>query len=166
MSFIGNSPVRFQNVRTVAPLDSRALAEELRQHDVYVTASRFDPCSNSLLEALHCGLPALAIRHGGHPDLIKAGGETFADFSEAPALLDRIVESYEDYQRRIDVKPFSAVVDEYVDFMWRTREEHLRTRRASASQLIATGLMARAIDNRYGRALLRRAYGRRRPRSD
>ena len=34
------------------------LAELLRAHDVYLAPSRDDPCSNALLEALACGLPA------------------------------------------------------------------------------------------------------------
>ena len=161
MSFIGNSPVRFRNIRSVPPLDSAALAAELKEHDIYLTGSRFDPCSNSLLEALHCGLPAVAIRHGGHPELIKSGGETFEQFSEVPALLDRIVESYADYQRRIDVRPFSQVVDDYVEFMWSVRDAHLPIPRKAAARILATGLVARAIDNRYGRSLIRRIYARR-----
>ena len=45
-----------------APRSSRsrrvgAVAELLRAHDVFVAASRNDPCSNALLEALACGLP-------------------------------------------------------------------------------------------------------------
>ena len=51
----------------------------LRAHDVYLAASRDDPCSNALLEALACGLPAAFLRSGGHPELVGEGGIGFDD---------------------------------------------------------------------------------------
>jgi glycosyltransferase involved in cell wall biosynthesis len=154
MSFIGNSPVQFDNIRSVPPINSAELARQIKQHDIYITGSRKDPCSNSLLEALHCGLPAVAVLDGGHPELIKGGGETFEDFSEVPAILERIVDSYEEYQERIAVKTLSAVVDDYVGFMWAARDNQGGRSRRRAIDSITTGAMARAIDYRIGRALL------------
>ncbi len=54
----------------VGPLDSDGVARLLREHDVYLAASRDDPCSNALLEALACGLPAAYLMSGGHPELV------------------------------------------------------------------------------------------------
>ncbi len=51
-------PAAFERVRVVGPLGSDALAALLRTQDVYLAPSRDDPCSNALLEALACGLPA------------------------------------------------------------------------------------------------------------
>jgi glycosyltransferase involved in cell wall biosynthesis len=117
LTFIGNSPVEFRNVRVIAPLPSAELAEELRRHDVFITGSRADPCSNSLLEALHCGLPALARHDGGHPELIGAGGETFREFPEALEKLDAIADGYERYRDAIDVPSMDEVADRYLSFM-------------------------------------------------
>ena len=158
MSFIGNSPVRFANIRLVPPLDSRALAAELKAHDIYLTGSRFDPCSNSLLEALHCGLPAVAVRHGGHPEIIGGGGETFEEFGEAPGLLERIVSAYAGYQDRIAVRTLSEVVDAYLEFMRSVRDRVSSTPPRRRWEMASTAIMARAVDFRTGRALLRAGY--------
>ena len=47
-------------------------------------ASIDDPCSNALLEALACGLPALFRRSGGHPELVGDGGVGFDGPEDAP----------------------------------------------------------------------------------
>ena len=69
---------RSSSIRHVGPVDSDGVARLLREHDVYLAASRDDPCSNALLEALACGLPAAYLDSGGHPELVGAGGLPFA----------------------------------------------------------------------------------------
>src|SRR5439155_2805161 len=58
LTFVGRSPVELERVQVVGPVAPPEVAELLRAHDLYVAASRNDPCSNALLEALACGLPA------------------------------------------------------------------------------------------------------------
>ena len=70
LTFLGNTQVTFERIRVVAPVPSVRVAEILRAHDVYLAPSRDDPCSNALLEALACGLPAAYLRSGGHPELV------------------------------------------------------------------------------------------------
>jgi len=69
----------------------------LKRHDIYVTASQNDPCSNALVEALSCGLPAVYFRDGGHPELVEFGGIGFRTPEEIPGVLDRLVASYETF---------------------------------------------------------------------
>lgn len=69
-TFIGNSPYRFKNIDIIPPVGSKELAGYLRDNDIYLTASQSDPCSNSLLEAQACGLRSIALRDGGHPEII------------------------------------------------------------------------------------------------
>src|SRR6185436_10623451 len=64
-SFLGNSEVRFEHIRMRPPQPSAAVAETLRQHDIFLTASLHEACSNALIEALACGLPAVYARSGG-----------------------------------------------------------------------------------------------------
>ena len=75
MTFCGNSPVKFKNIKHILPLPEEKLAKQLKLHDIFITASQKDPCSNSLTEALHCGLPAIALNDGGHPEIIKNAGK-------------------------------------------------------------------------------------------
>ena len=55
MTFVGNSPIEFKNIRWLKPVPSEKLARILKEHDIYITASQNDPCSNALIEALSCG---------------------------------------------------------------------------------------------------------------
>lgn len=116
LTFVGNSPVQFHSVRHLDPLPSGELAQELRRHDIFLTASRCDPCSNSLIEALHTGLPAIARDDGGHPELVGQGGELFERPEQIPALVERIVGVYEDYVEAFDLPSIEEVGRRYVDF--------------------------------------------------
>jgi glycosyltransferase involved in cell wall biosynthesis len=81
----------------------------LREHDVYITASKNDPCSNSLIEALSCGLPAVYLQSGGHPEIVKQAGAGFEAQEQVPALLDQVVKEYETFQSRISLPALHEV---------------------------------------------------------
>jgi glycosyltransferase involved in cell wall biosynthesis len=116
-TFVGRSATPLQGVRNVKPLPSHELAELLRRQDVYVTASVDDPCSNALLEALACGLPALYARSGGHPELVGPAGFGFDDREELPALLDRLVGEVDERRSLISSPTLSEVADRYLAAM-------------------------------------------------
>ncbi len=117
MSFVGNSPVKFQNIKYMEPMDSLRLGECLRAHDIFITASKTDPCSNSLIEALHSGLPALALNDGGHPEIIKDGGLCFNQMEEIPEKLLQLSSHLNDFRSKINVPSMDEVVSSYLTFM-------------------------------------------------
>jgi len=119
MTFIGRTPVPFRNIHVIEPLPSPELAGRLRDHDVFVTASRRDPCSNALIEALHCGLPAVALNDGGHPEIVGRGGELFDRREEIPERLERIRARYEVFCEGIRLPGMSEVAGAYRSFMGR-----------------------------------------------
>lgn len=114
-TFVGNSPVSFKNIRQLPPMNSLALAEMLRQSDIYVTASQSDPCSNSLIEALSCGLPAVALADGGHPELIGGGGVLFHGTQDVLAAIDTVVQKYSIYQTNLPQYDIDAITQQYRD---------------------------------------------------
>ncbi len=116
-TFVGNSSVKLRAARVIEPLPSEALARELREHDVYITASRNDPCSNSVIEALACGLPALYLDSGGHPELVSFGGLPFSRPSQIPELLDRIRRHHAMYRRLITPTSIEDVCRRYLDLL-------------------------------------------------
>jgi len=124
MTFIGNSPIEFKNIKHILPLKSEDLAKELKKSDIYITASKKDPCSNSLIEALHCGLPAIGLRDGGHPEIIKNGGELFDALKEIPPLLTKIIKKYKKYQKKIDIPSMKEVGERYYRFMQEIYEKY------------------------------------------
>jgi len=115
VTFAGNTRASYERVRVVGPLQSEPLAELLRTHDVYVAASRDDPCSNALLEALACGLPAVYLRSGGHPELVGDAGVGFDDVAEVPGALERLAQELEQRRDAIRVQPLGDVVDRYLE---------------------------------------------------
>ena len=70
-TFIGNSPVSFKNIKTIPPQRSKELHKKLKKFHIYLSASKKDACSNSILEAIACGLPVIAFNDGGNPEIVK-----------------------------------------------------------------------------------------------
>ncbi len=73
-TFVGNTPTPFERIRHLPPLPSSELADVLRQHDIFVTATEHDAYSNALVEALSCGLPAVYLDSGGSREAVKEAG--------------------------------------------------------------------------------------------
>ncbi|MBI1245719.1 MAG: glycosyltransferase [Alphaproteobacteria bacterium] len=116
MTFVGNTPSPFTYVRATGPLDSAALARELAAHDVFLTASRKDPCSNSVIEALTVGLPVVARADGGHPELVGEGGLLFENHADVPALLAEVAARYDAFRSAIRVPTIAEIADRYETF--------------------------------------------------
>jgi len=112
-TFIGRTAERFENIRVVPPVPSEDVAAHLREHDVYVTASRNDPCSNALVEALTCGLPALYAESGGHPELVGHGGVAFHDERDVLAALERLLQDYDMYAGLVTPPTMTDVTARY-----------------------------------------------------
>jgi glycosyltransferase involved in cell wall biosynthesis len=117
LTFAGRPPVAFERFRVVGPLDSNALADLLRRQDVYVAPSRDDPCSNALLEALACGLPAAYRDSGGHPELVGEGGLPFRVDEELGDVLDRLVAELDPRRAAISTPSISSVADRYLEVL-------------------------------------------------
>jgi len=116
MTFVGNSPIEFKNIKWIKPVLPGKLAEILKQHDIYITASRSDPCSNSLIEALSCGLPAVALNDGGHPELVQKGGELFKGKDDIIEKIEKVGKNYQYYQSQIPEFSIKKVAQVYYDF--------------------------------------------------
>ncbi len=114
-TFVGRVQQQFRNIRYIAPQKSGKLAEILRQHDIYITASQHEPCSNALLEALACGLPALYRNDGGNPELVSFGGLPFEGEEDILGQLDRLAAHYASFQSLIYVKPIDEIARRYID---------------------------------------------------
>jgi glycosyltransferase involved in cell wall biosynthesis len=116
-TFVGNVSVPFKRIKSIPAVGSEELARILRQHDVYITASQNDPCSNAVIEALACGLPVLYRNDGGHPELVGYGGLPFVDQEEILPQLDRIAANYDMFQRLIAVPTMDEVAETYLTLL-------------------------------------------------
>ena len=117
VTFAGRTQKQFDRIRVVGPLPSEALADLLRTQDVYVAPSRDDPCSNALLEALACGLPAAYLKSGGHPELVGEGGLGFEAAEELPDVLARLAGELEVRRAAIRLPALADVADRYLEVL-------------------------------------------------
>jgi glycosyltransferase involved in cell wall biosynthesis len=113
-TFVGRTSERFRNIRVVPPLPTAELGAELRKHDVYVTASQHDPCSNALIEALTSGLPAVYRRDGGHPELVGFGGVPFVDEHDVVEAVERIAANLDTYGSLVTPPTIREVAAQYL----------------------------------------------------
>lgn len=116
MTFVGRSPIQFKNIRQLEPQSPSGLAKILSQHHVYITASVHDPCSNALIEAISVGLPVVARRSGGHPELVGKGGELFDSDIDVRAAINEVSENFLHYQKRLPIFDMLATAEQYISF--------------------------------------------------
>ena len=116
LTFVGSSPFKFKNIRMVPPQDASSLLRHLVDHDIYLTASKNESCSNAVLEALAAGLPVVALRSGGTPELVGSAGEYFDDASSAIRAIDMVASDIQKYSDQIRYKNIDTVCDEYISF--------------------------------------------------
>lgn len=128
-TFVGNVSEPLERARHLGALPSEGLADELRQHDIYLTASQRDPCSNAVVEALACGLPVVYLNDGGHPELVGQGGVAFTGPDDLLDSLDRVAADYEVYRSLVQATAYDEVVDRYLDLL-RAAAEAPRTESA------------------------------------
>lgn len=114
LTFVGQPPQPFDRIKVVGPLASSGVARLLREHDVYLAASRDDPCSNALLEALACGLPAAYLDSGGHQELVREAGLPFESPEDVPAVLERLAADLDAYRRNVSAPSIALVADSYL----------------------------------------------------
>ena len=117
LTFVGRAPEGLTGWTTIGPLASMELADLLRAQDCYVAASVDDPCSNALLEALACSLPALYRRSGGHPELVGEAGVGFDGPDDAIACLARLATELDARRAAIDMPALSDVADRYLEVL-------------------------------------------------
>jgi glycosyltransferase involved in cell wall biosynthesis len=117
LTFAGQTSETFRHVRALGAIPSDAVADALRRSDVYLAPSRNDPCSNALLEALACGVPAIFRASGGHPELVGEGGLPFESPEEVPATLDRLVAELDERRAAIRVPQLADVADRYLEVL-------------------------------------------------
>jgi glycosyltransferase involved in cell wall biosynthesis len=115
LTFVGRSTQPFERIRHAGAVGSHAVAELLRGHDLYLAPSRDDPCSNALLEALACGLPAAYRDSGGHPELVGEGGLPFREDEELPEVLERLAAEIEERRAAISVPAIADVATRYLE---------------------------------------------------
>ena len=123
MTFIGRSPVSFRNIKLINSLPSLQLAEILREHHLFVTASFREACSNSLLEAMHCGCIPIARNTSSHPDIVADAGVLFDGQDDVLKAIDQAAENYEEFKAKSHLPSITEIGQRYYEFCLKVHEE-------------------------------------------
>lgn len=101
-TYIGRAPagLNYTNTSLLPPLAGKELAEELKKHHIYITATENEPAGMHHIEGALCGLPLLYINSGALPEYCEGFGLEFAD-NNLPEKLLEIRERYQEFSERI-----------------------------------------------------------------
>jgi len=108
-TYVGRLPegFRFRHSRYVEPLAGEALGEELRQHDVYLTAAVNEAAGMHHIEGALCGLPLLYRRSGALPEYCAGYGIGFSP-DDFDAKLAKMIATYDAWAPKMATYPHTA----------------------------------------------------------
>lgn len=116
-TFVGRSNIRFKKIKMLPPMPSHELAAVMKEHDIFISGSKYESCPNVVLEALACGLPIIFHESGGTPEVVGRAGYGFTSMETIPSLLNRLVSSYESVASQIILPKPSDVAKEYLQVL-------------------------------------------------
>jgi hypothetical protein len=119
-TYIGNYPknLKYKNTKIIKPLSGEELAEELKRHDIYLTASRNEPAGMHHVEGALCGLPIMYINSGALREYCEGYGLEFDKNNFEDKLLE-IKGNYKIYLEKVLKYNRTArkMLDNYYDFL-------------------------------------------------
>lgn len=107
-TYIGNLPneLNLKNSNVITPKIGLDLAQELKNHHIYITASKNEPSGNHHMEGAMCGLPILYIDSGGLPEYCNEFGVQFS-LSTFEKSIDEIIKNYENLCKKLEQYPYT-----------------------------------------------------------
>ena len=79
MYLIGRTPFIYKNIKLISPINSEYISKYLQKSDIFIFCSKIEACSNSLLEALHTGLPIVYANGSSNNEIVNQNGISFHD---------------------------------------------------------------------------------------
>ena len=129
MTFVGNSPINFKKIRMAPPVKSEMLSLLFQQSDIFISASMFESCSNSLLEAIHCGCIPIVRNNSSQPEIISNIGVCFNNEIELLDQIDHISRHLPLYCKQPILPGIHTITQKYFYFMQTMHTKRIRSNR-------------------------------------
>lgn len=146
-TYIGSRPknVVYKNTRFIDPIFGKALGDELRTHDGYITASQNDPGPMHSLEAMASGLPILYINSGALPEQCNGFGIEYTKDTLKEKLLE-LRAQYDAWSKKIQTYSRTSEVmgGEYLDLFTQLLNQRKESPRASLGKRVWFWLFSKA----------------------
>tara|TARA_B100001093_G_scaffold39362_1_gene33565 strand:+ start:219 stop:1169 length:951 start_codon:yes stop_codon:yes gene_type:complete len=104
-TFVGNYNKDYQpkNIKLLKATQGIELANIIRDHDIYLTATQFEPGAMHYVEGLSCGLPILFRKNGGGAfEVCNKCGLEFNNMDDFLIKLKLLVDKYDIFRNNID----------------------------------------------------------------
>jgi hypothetical protein len=86
-TYIGRDRGTFKNTKIISPLFGPKLGAELAKYDVYISASRYDPGPNHIIESIACKIPTYVHIDGGGCVEFAGTDHTYSNINEILNIL-------------------------------------------------------------------------------
>lgn len=110
-TYVGRYPKQHtpKHTNVIQPLYGVELGDELRKHDIYVTAARYEACGSHHVEGAACGLPVIYHNDGGGVvEMASRYGVGISNPGEFRQALTTVVDNYDEFQRTVRNVDLSA----------------------------------------------------------
>lgn len=110
-TYVGRDRNTFKNAIVIPPLSGEDLGNAIRNHDLYISASRWDPGPNHVIEAITSGLPILAHIDGGGALEFVGQDNKFENFED----LIKIIRSKSYKKSKIKFDNWKECIEKYCE---------------------------------------------------
>lgn len=121
MTFVGNTSVSFKNIKYIPPQPPGAIASLLKEHDIFLFAGKNEACSNSVIEALHSGVPVVSLDSGSNNEIVAGAGVSFSCREDLIPAIEKVVVNYKNYRDKIDMPGIKEISENYYEFFSKVR---------------------------------------------
>ena len=134
MTFVGRTFEKFKNINMIQPQESLKLSQILKDHHIYIFCSKLEACSNSLLEAIHCGLAIIARNSSSNPELMKNSGLCF-DKKNIIKKIEEVANNLSQYRNKNILPKINQISKYYSNFclniFYTVKEKKYKTKKIS-----------------------------------
>ena len=71
-----------KEVSFLGEIKQNGIVDIMQKHHIFLTTKIYDPCSNTIIEAMSCGLPVIFHNSGGNLELVSDAGWGFGKKSK------------------------------------------------------------------------------------
>ena len=104
-SFLNRDYIEYKGV-----MDTKSVASELQDSDIFIYTQLNPPCPNAVIEAVCCGLPVVGFNGGAMKEILFFQKELLSDAG------NNLFQEYQDYDINDFVKKISHCIENYPDF--------------------------------------------------
>ena len=86
-TYIGRTKANFKNTKLIPPTFGEDLGKKLSKYDVYISASKYDPGPNHIIESLACNIPTYALNNSGGAAEMVGNDHLYDNFENLEKIL-------------------------------------------------------------------------------